>query len=98
MSDSKDAPVMPCVKSQGEGFSATDVYFSGLTKLEYAAIHLKVTHKDLSPWLNEMIEQSRRDDLAKAALVSEVIKYGRPENHAITMYEIADAVIAEGKK
>jgi hypothetical protein len=30
----------------------------GFTKLEYAAIQLKVTHPDCPGWLNQMIEKS----------------------------------------
>ena len=41
---------------------------NGLTTLEYAAIHLRVEHPDISPWLNEVIRKSRRDELAKAAM------------------------------
>jgi len=33
-----------------------------------SAIHLKVTHPDLPDWLNEMIDRSRKDDFARAAL------------------------------
>ena len=40
----------------------------GLTAQTYAAIHLKVTSPDLPDWLNEMIDRSRRDDFARAAL------------------------------
>ena len=45
-----------------EGFT------SGMTALAYAAIHLKVTSPDLPDWLNEMIDRSRRDDFARAAM------------------------------
>lgn len=41
--------------------------YPGLTAQEYAAIHLKVADSG-TPWLDEMIEKSRRDEFAKAAL------------------------------
>lgn len=41
----------------------------GLTAQEYAAIHLKVADSG-TPWLDEMIEKSRRDDLAARAMQS----------------------------
>lgn len=42
---------------------------SGLNKAEYAAIHLKVPESG-TPWLDEMIECSRRDEFAKAYINS----------------------------
>ena len=49
-------------------FSEEPIAKGGLTSLEYAAIHLRVEHPDISPWLNEMIRKSRRDEFAKAAM------------------------------
>ena len=61
---------------------------TGLTILQYAAIHLRVEHPGLPPWLNEMIRNARRDEFTKAALA------GRYD--ACHPFKMIDAMLAAG--
>jgi len=63
----KNDGVYPVVASTGD--TRDGVYcHSGMTAQAYAAIHLKVTSPDLPDWLNQMIDRSRDDDFARAAM------------------------------
>ena len=84
-------------------FSEEPIAKGGLTALEYAAIHLRVEHPDLPPWLNEMIRKSRRDEFAKAAIIGLLGNFRTvesPEGTDISpsAYYFADALIAKGEK
>lgn len=63
----------------------------GMTLKEYAAIHLKVPLSG-TPWLDEMIEASRRDDFAKAILPLMSAGSAFSINTSLA-YNIADALI-----
>ena len=74
----------------------------GISQRAYAAIHLRVPDSGL-PWLDEMIERARRDEVAKAvaqgfaADPSAVWEQG-PNEMATYAYKWADAVLAQGRK
>jgi hypothetical protein len=74
----KNDGVYPVVASTGD--TRDGVYcHSGMTAQAYAAIHLKVTSPDLPDWLNEMIDRSRKDDFARAAMQGLMDAYARQE-------------------
>ena len=84
-------------------FSEEPIAKGGLTALEYAAIHLRVEHPDLPPWLNEMIRESRRDGFAKAAIGgmwASIPANAEPQISGITenAFKQADAMVAEEEK
>ena len=72
-----------------EGFA------SGMTAQAYAAIHLKVTSPDLPDWLNEMIDRSRRDDFARAAMQGLIATHlrGMEITLAIHAKQVANAMM-----
>lgn len=95
----KNNPAMPCE-------SPLEIY-SGLTAQEYAAIHLKVADSG-TPWLDEMIEKARRDELAnQAPMVPWNFAFGdvngNPEKDSIKIqvkwkYFWADLMLAASKE
>jgi len=84
--------------------------FEGMTFRQYAAIKLKVPDSGID-WLDAMIIESQRDDLAAKALPAVMCANGswhdngfKPvdgksimENHALFAYQIADAMLAARK-
>lgn len=54
------------------------VTMSGMTLREYAAIHLRVPNSG-TPWLDDMIQQSRRDVFAGQAMQGELAAMVDPE-------------------
>ena len=71
----------------------------GLTTQEYAAIHLKVADSG-TPWLDEMIEKSRRDEFAKLALQNRYTQAAGYSEDLIThhAYILARAMLAASKE
>lgn len=75
----------------------------GLTTIEHAAIALRVPQSG-TPWLDDMIRQARRMDLAQAAMavcLAQVDTF--PDEHwrvgvAKDAYLMADAMIRKGEK
>jgi hypothetical protein len=71
--------------------------FPGLTKYEYAAIHLKVPRSG-DPDIDAMIRESRRDEFAKAVL-NKIANPSRPLTDIIdTCFYYADAMLADLEK
>jgi len=72
--------------------------FFGMTLRQHAAITLRVPQSGL-PWLDEMIEQARRDAFAGQALAGLVSESGRYESKgaAEDAYRFADAIIESGR-
>ena len=71
----------------------------GMTLRQYAAIKLRVPESG-TDWLDAMIVQSRRDELAESAvlgLLSDTEVKGTREEFASRAYQMADAMIAAGK-
>lgn len=71
--------------------SVTMQEWEGMRLQEYAAIHLKVPMSG-TPWLDEMIEASRRDEFAKAFIMS-----GRGD-HFADPYYYTDKILAASDK
>jgi hypothetical protein len=72
----------------------------GMTLREYAAIHLRVPDSG-SEWLDEMIEQSLRDDLAAKAMQGLLanVRIGFSEDLiAIDAYKMAEEMLIRGGK
>lgn len=72
--------------------------YTGLTAQEYAAIHLKVADSG-TPWLDEMIEKSRRDELAQRFIIGMTV-HAKGSEMPITSkdcYTFADAMLAASK-
>jgi hypothetical protein len=73
----------------------------GLSRKEYAAIKLKVPRSG-DPDIDKMIQESRRDDFAKAELIgimlTPVVFYAGPESMTSEVYKIADAMLTELEK
>jgi hypothetical protein len=80
---------------------------NGMTLRQYAAIHLKVPHSGL-PWLDEMINEARRDAFAGQALqgvlsstsLSDLVDMRRrdvPKQISDRVIEITDAMIEAGR-
>ncbi|TDQ63608.1 hypothetical protein ATL17_1615 [Maritalea mobilis] len=69
---------------------------SGLTAQEYAAIQLKVPNSG-TEWLDEMIEQSLRNDFAGQALANMASFHAGdafdPKNVSKAAYQYADAML-----
>jgi len=65
----------------------------------YAAIHLKVTSPDLPDWLNEMIDRSRKDDFAMAAMQGLIPTHlrGMEITLAINAHRFVSAMMEESK-
>lgn len=84
-------PAFPSHGTMGE------VTQEGMTTRTYAAIHLRVPQSE-HDWLNEMIRESRRFELAKAAMQGYVSagSNGMPPPSQITRLaiETADAMLA----
>jgi hypothetical protein len=68
-----------------------------LSKQEYLAALLKVPESG-TPWLDEMIEKSLRNDFAKATLIVAYTIWGNSVKTTEFAFEVADALIAESKK
>jgi hypothetical protein len=73
----------------------------GINAQEYAAIRLRVPMSN-TPWLDEMIEASRRDEFAKhMAQASVMVDVGRDiddDRIAQWAYTTADALLAASNK
>jgi len=71
----------------------------GMTAQAYAAIHLKVTSPDLPDWLIEMIDRSRKDDFARAAMQGLIATHlrGTEITLAIHAKQTANAMMEESK-
>ena len=90
----------------------TPMTYSGMTPRQNAAIKLRVPNSGID-WLDAMILQSRRDELAKAAMQGELASMADPNGCGYGLafyanddeikrltrhwYRIADAMIAAGK-
>lgn len=71
----------------------------GMTLRQYAAIKLKVPDSGVD-WLDDMIERSRRDDLAAMAMqgaAASEVTYTGFKQAAHDSYEMADAMRNESK-
>lgn len=69
----------------------------GMTLRHYAAIHLRVSDSG-TEWLDDMIRQGVRDDLAAKAMQGAMANHHvkeTAENRAEWAYEIADAMLAQ---
>lgn len=97
-------PAYPC----GESYVTTDLagnhtshkkgpLKSGMTTRTYAAIHLRVPMSE-HDWLNEMIRESQRQELAKAAMQGGVSGAGWCPEDIREVIELADAMLAEQEK
>jgi hypothetical protein len=71
----------------------------GIDLHHYAAIHLKVTSPDLPDWLNQMIDRSRKDDFARAAMQGLIATHlrGMEITLAIHAKQVANAMMEESK-
>lgn len=91
MSESKD----------NHAFPTEDYKSEGLSKAEYAAIHLKVPMSGTA-WLDEMIEASRRDEFTKAAMQAYLTRDINldldDDTRAAWSLDQADALIAASNK
>jgi 5,10-methylenetetrahydrofolate reductase len=70
-----------------------------MTLRQYAAIHLKVPQSGL-PWLDEMINEARRDAFARQALAGLLALRGDElgwESASVDAYKYADAMIEAGR-
>jgi len=76
-------------------------YSSGMSLRAYAAIHLRVPNSGID-WLDSMIRDAKRDELAGQALTGKCLKQADTwitvEKGALIAYEIADAMLAEREK
>lgn len=100
MSESKDKPAFPYINGI-QDFSGNSIPTSeeGMSLKQYAAIHLKVPMSG-TPWLDEMIEASRRDEFAKASLIgrySDKLDIGCRINTGFC-FEDADVMLAVSNK
>lgn len=72
---------------------------AGLTKLEYACIQLKVAKTDKA-WLDDLILESRKNELAGIAMAGLMLRFEEKGFCDIDMcgaaYDIADAMIKAG--
>jgi len=70
----------------------------GMRAQFYAAIHLKVTSPDLPDWLNKMIDRSRKDDYARAAMQALISETNYPLSAVCGQsHEAANAMMEESK-
>lgn len=71
--------------------------YQGLSKREYAAIHLKVPDSG-TDWLDDMIRKAKRDEFAAKAMQgaiassSDELDFG-PELGSAWSYQVADAML-----
>lgn len=72
---------------------------SGMSLRQYAAIKLRVPDSGL-PWLDEMIEKSRRDDVIEkiAAIYMQDVPCGYEEKAVGHVLHIADAMLIARSK
>lgn len=93
--DSRNNPVHPMLEAHGFNSGAL-----GMTLRQYAAIKLNVPNSG-DPWLDEMIERSRRDKFARAAMQGMYsvvgIDFGTKKNISDIAYAQADAMIEASK-
>ncbi|MGE0630951.1 MAG: hypothetical protein AB7O96_00980 [Pseudobdellovibrionaceae bacterium] len=86
--ESKDKPAFPIITTRYMDGEDGDIEMIsvelGLSKLEYAAIHLKVPVMNT---LDEMIQKARRDEFAKAVVA---LYFGNSRFIAKAAYESAD--------
>lgn len=93
----KDAcdPAFPVAAEFYSDGSYRSYSYPGMSLRQYAAIKLKVADSGVD-WLDEMITESNRDDIATKALQgllsSKVV--ATPEDFAKGSYKIADAMLA----
>jgi hypothetical protein len=94
-----DLPALPANQLNHDG-SVYDQYY-GLSRREYAAIHLRVADSG-AQWLDKMIEASIRNKLAAQAMQAmETERCSNPtriREHAATAYAWADEIIARSKR
>lgn len=83
--------------SREEGLEVYDLAQDGLTKKEYAAIHLKVPMSG-NPELDDMIREAQRNELAARAMQALCVSIEDNEKLCGVCGEIADAMLREGKK
>ena len=99
MSDQTDGgPAFPC-KAFADSRDTVETDFRGMTLRQYAAILLRVPQSGL-PWLDEMIEQARRDAFAGQALQGLMAgskTMETPERFALGASVVADAMIEAGR-
>lgn len=78
-------------------------YKDGMTTRTYAAIHLGVPQSE-HDWINDMIRESQRNELAKAAMQGLLAQSvgtalaSKQEDGAEYAYSMADALLAEQEK
>lgn len=99
-----DKPAVPVqIENQTSKLMEVGIYFGGLSKREYAAIHLRVPNSG-NEELDTMIRQAQRMELAKAAMQAHVTKeipiQGDMFDATISQwsFEMADAMLKEGEK
>jgi hypothetical protein len=81
-------------------FCETFHFSSGLTKKEYAAIKLKV-HRSGDPEIDAMIQESRRDEFAKAAMAGILVGNSTERYENVICHRavsFSDAMLAELEK
>lgn len=89
--------------SEEEGLRIYDLAQTGLTKREYAAIHLRVPRSG-DEELDAMIREEQRNELARAmqlSMLDEKHKFNWSIDKALVArvsYDIADAMLKERKK
>lgn len=74
-----------------------NVSIHGCNIRTYAAIHLGVPQSE-HDWLNDMIRESQRNELAKAVMPLLQWSDHRAEGCAKTAFAVADAMLAEQEK
>ena len=90
-------PAFPC---HPEIIPQKDLDFAGMTLRQYAAIKLRVPNSG-TDWLDEMIREARRDELAARAMQSYFqTQGGRTSEYALKWtaekaLEMADAMVKE---
>jgi len=80
--------------SQEEGLEVYDLAQDGLTKREYAAIHLKVPNSG-NPELDDMIREAQRNELAARAMQALCVSIENNEKLCRICGEIAEAMLKE---
>ena len=97
MSKENSGPAFPGQTDHGGGQIESWI---GMTLRQYAAIKLKVADSG-EPWLDAMLERSRRDKFARAMLASVFSSSSKtvpsPESIAKAAYTIANAMIGASK-
>ena len=89
--DSRNNPVHPTLEEHGFNSGVP-----GMTLRQYAAIKLNVPDSG-EPWLDAMIEQSRRDKFAMEVMQGQVNNCTNYEKWSRGAYSLADAMIKASK-